>query len=45
MAIMFIGAGVEDVSGNEVDTEYLMTFLLVEALLWNYLSMLFDVLS
>ena len=45
MAITFIGAGVESVSGSEVDTEYLMTFLLVGALLWNYLSMLFDVLS
>lgn len=45
MAITFIGAGVEDLSGNEVDTKYLMTFLLVGALLWNYLSMLFDVLS
>src|ERR671920_1316028 len=45
MAITFIGAGVEDVSGTKVDTAYLMTFLLVGALLWNYLSMLFDVLS
>src|SRR5215212_9574815 len=35
MAITFIGAGVEDVSGTKVDTAYLMTFLLV----------LFDVLS
>ncbi len=45
MAITFIGAGVESVSGSKLDTEYLMTFLLVGALLWNYLSMLFDVLS
>ena len=44
MAITFIGAGVE-ASGGKVDTQFLMTYLLVGALLWNYLSMLFDVLS
>jgi ABC-2 type transport system permease protein len=44
MAITFIGAGVEAVGGT-VDTKFLMTYLLVGALLWNYLSMLFDVLS
>src|SRR5918997_131747 len=45
MAITFIGAGVEGVSRTKIDTGYLMTYLLVGALLWNYLSMLFDVLS
>ena len=44
MAITFIGAGVETVGGT-VDTRFFMTYLLVGALLWNYLSMLFDVLS
>lgn len=44
MAITFIGAGVEAVGGS-VDTRFLMTYLLVGALLWNYLSVLFDVLS
>ena len=44
MAITYIGAGVE-ASGGKVDTQFLMTYLLVGALLWNYLSMLFDVLS
>lgn len=44
MAITYIGAGVEAVGGS-VDTRFLMTYLLVGALLWNYLSMLFDVLS
>ena len=44
MAITYIGAGVEAVGGS-VDTQFLMTYLLVGALLWNYLSMLFDVLS
>jgi ABC-2 type transport system permease protein len=45
MAITFIGAGVEGVGGARVDTERLMTFLLVGALIWSYLSVLFDVLS
>ena len=45
MAITFIGAGVESVSGKTVDTAYLMTFLMVGALIWSYLSVLFDVLS
>ena len=45
MAITFIGAGVKGVTGTKVDTEYLMTFLMVGALIWSYLSVLFDVLS
>ena len=46
MSITFIGAGVEQVGGGEgTDTERLMTFLLVGALIWSYLSMIFDVLS
>jgi ABC-2 type transport system permease protein len=45
MAITFIGAGVEGVSGTKIDTGYLMTFLMVGALIWSYLSVLFDVLS
>jgi ABC-2 type transport system permease protein len=45
MAITFIGAGVESVSGTKVDTAHLMTFLMVGALIWSYLSVLFDVLS
>jgi len=44
MAITFIGAGVE-AAGGSLDTRFYMTYLLVGALLWNYLSMLFDVLS
>ena len=45
MAITFIGAGVEGVSGTKLDTAYLMTYLMVGALIWSYLSVLFDVLS
>jgi len=46
MSITFIGAGVDLVGGGEgTDTERLMAFLLVGALIWSYLSMIFDVLS
>ena len=46
MSITFIGAGVELVGGGEgTDTERLMTYLLIGALIWSYLSMIFDVLS
>ncbi|CAN5703022.1 ABC transporter permease [soil metagenome] len=45
MAITFIGAGAESFSGMDLPIESYMTYLLVGALLWNYLSMLFDVLS
>src|SRR5918994_7794662 len=44
MAITYIGAGASDF-GAGLDAEGFMTYLLVGALLWNYLSMLFDVLS
>lgn len=45
MAITFIGAGAQEFGGMNIDIERYMTYLLVGALLWNYLSMLFDVLS
>lgn len=43
MAITFIGAGAGEFGAR--DAEQFMTFLLVGALLWNYMSVLFDVLS
>lgn len=45
MAITYIGAGAQSFGGASLDAERFMTYLLVGALLWNYLSMLFDVLS
>ena len=45
MSVTFIGAGIEQVSGVQVDAPRFMTYLLVGALLWSYLSMLFDILS
>lgn len=46
MSITFIGAGVDQVGGGEgTDVRGLMTFLLIGALIWSYLSMIFDILS
>jgi ABC-2 type transport system permease protein len=45
MAITYIGAGAAEFGNITIDTRRYMTYLLVGALLWNYLSMLFDVLS
>ncbi len=46
MSIGFIGAGAANVTDtSDVDAAKLTTFLLIGALLWSYLSMLFDILS
>ncbi|MBA2693360.1 MAG: ABC transporter permease [Rubrobacter sp.] len=46
VTITFIGAGVGALDGGGgIDTTRLMTYLLVGALIWSYLSMIFDVLS
>jgi ABC-2 type transport system permease protein len=44
MSIGFIGVGVEQ-SGSTADTSRITTFLLIGAMIWSYLSMLFDILS
>jgi ABC-2 type transport system permease protein len=41
MSIGFIGAGIDQSAGNH----NLTTYLLIGALIWSYLSMLFDILS
>jgi ABC-2 type transport system permease protein len=46
MSITFIGAGVDEVGGGEgTDVSFYMTYLLIGALIWSYLSMIFDILS
>jgi ABC-2 type transport system permease protein len=46
MSITFIGAGAAERSGGEsINIQDYMTFLLIGALIWSYLSMIFDVLS
>lgn len=44
MSIGFIGKGVEQ-QGTSQNGAHLTTFLVIGALLWSYLSMLFDILS
>jgi ABC-2 type transport system permease protein len=46
MSITFIGSGAAEQRGGEaIDVQYYMTFLLIGALIWSYLSMIFDILS
>jgi ABC-2 type transport system permease protein len=44
MSIGFIGLGVQQ-TGAASDSSRITTFLLIGALIWSYLSMLFDILS
>jgi ABC-2 type transport system permease protein len=44
MSIGFIGVGVEQ-SGSSADASRITTYLLIGAMIWSYLSMLFDILS
>ncbi len=46
MSITFIGAGAAALKGGEtIDMQWYMTYLLIGALIWSYLSMIFDILS
>lgn len=45
LAITYIGAGMEVISGRRVDTSYLVLYLLVGTLVWHYLSLIFDNVS
>jgi ABC-2 type transport system permease protein len=45
LSIAYIGAGMEQISGQEVDTNYLVLYLLIGTLVWRYLSIVFDAIS
>jgi ABC-2 type transport system permease protein len=45
LSITFIGAGMEAISGQTVDTAYLILFLLAGTLIWHFLSIVFDAIS
>ena len=45
LSITFIGAGTEAVTGQAIDTNYLILYLLVGTLVWHYLSVVFDNVS
>jgi len=45
LAVTYIGAGMERISGQPMDTQYLIMYLLVGTLIWSYLSMIFYSIS
>jgi ABC-2 type transport system permease protein len=45
LAVTYIGAGMERISGQRLDTQYLITYLLVGTLIWQYLSVIFYSIS
>jgi len=45
LAITYIGNGMGMISGQEIDTQYVVTYLLVGALIWQYLSVIFYAIS
>jgi len=45
LSITFIGAGTEAVTGQTIDTNHMILYLLVGTLVWHYLSVVFDNVS
>jgi len=45
LAVTYIGAGMERISGETLDTQYIITYLLVGTLIWSYLSVIFYSIS
>jgi ABC-2 type transport system permease protein len=45
LSITFIGAGTETVTGQSIDADHLILYLLVGTLVWHYLSVVFDQVS
>lgn len=45
LSITYIGAGMDQISGTQVDTDYLVIYLLIGTLVWRYLSIVFDAIS
>src|SRR3954451_21781108 len=45
LAVTFIGAGMQQISGQKVDTSFLVLYLLIGTMVWSYLSVVFDSIS
>ncbi len=45
LSITYIGAGMESITGAQVDTDYLVMYLLIGTLVWRFLSIVFDNIS
>ncbi len=41
LSVSFIGIGMEQLSGNNIDGRYLVLFLVIGTLVWRYLSLIF----
>lgn len=45
LSIIYIGVGMESVSGVSMDADYLVLYLLIGALVWRFLAIIFDNVS
>jgi ABC-2 type transport system permease protein len=45
LSITYIGAGMEAISGAQVDTNYLILYLLIGTMVWRFLAIIFDNIS
>jgi ABC-2 type transport system permease protein len=45
LSITFIAAGMPQISGQQIDTNYLIMYLLIGTLVWHYLSVVFNTVS
>ena len=45
LSITYIGAGMEAIAGVEVDTDFLILYLLIGTMVWRFLSIVFDNIS
>jgi ABC-2 type transport system permease protein len=45
LSITYIGAGMEQISGVAVDTDYLILYLLIGTMVWRFLAIVFDNIS
>ncbi len=45
LSITYIGAGMEAISGVQIDTDYLIMYLLIGTMVWRFLAIVFDNIS
>lgn len=45
LTILFIAAATERITGQRVDTDYLVLYLLIGTTMWSYLSAVFDIMA
>lgn len=45
LAVTFIGAGASEISGQPIDTQRMVMYLLIGTLVWHFLSVVFSIVS